>query len=36
MVMAFGIVLVFEFLVGPDSTCQASLYVQVRNFAENI
>lgn len=33
MLMAFGLVLVFEFLAKPDSSCQASLYVQVRNFA---
>lgn len=36
MLMAFGLVLVVEFLAKPDSQCQASLYVQVRNFAQNI
>lgn len=33
--MAFGLVMVFEFLAG-SGTCQASLYSEVSHFAANL
>lgn len=36
MLMSFGLIMVFEFLVGSGSSCQTSLYGQVVNFAGNL